>query len=249
MNRIFGPGFWYKLFFSLVWVGIIVAVHLYNTQIQDLTDLGIQPRTTVGALGIATAPFLHADWTHLWSNMLPLFFAMLAIMVAFEHVSDRVIPQIYVFSGIIVWLVARPSNHIGASGVVYGLISFLFFSGVFRKQRTSIALAILVVFLNQGIIWGFVPREGMSWESHLAGAFVGMALAFFYRKTPSLLDPPEDDESTPSPDIPEAVWNYRQHTDAAKSAAQLDAPKRGSADEKRLTSGHDSDGSGDIEGH
>ena len=138
---------------------------------------------------------------------------MLAIMIAFEHVADRVIPYVYVLSGILVWIFARPSNHIGASGVVYGLISFLFFSGVFRKQRSAIALAILVVFLNQGIIWGFIPQKGMSFESHIAGALVGMVLAFVYRKTPSLLDPPKETEEAETPNIPEEVWDYRKHVE------------------------------------
>lgn len=90
---------------------------------------------------------------------------------------------LYILTGIAVWLFARPVYHIGASGVVYGLVSFIFWSGIFRKQVRSIILALIVTVLYSGMFLGILPNEdGISWESHLLGAFVGIIVAFIYRK-------------------------------------------------------------------
>lgn len=86
-------------------------------------------------------------------------------------------------SGILVWLFARPSFHIGASGLVYALVAFIMLSGILRKQTPLLAISFLVIFLYGSLIWGVFPfEEGISHEAHLSGALVGFALAVVYRK-------------------------------------------------------------------
>lgn len=95
---------------------------------------------------------------------------------------------IYLITGLLVWIFARPAYHIGASGIVYGFVSFLFFSGLFRKDNISIALSLIVTFLYGGLVWGIIPGlEGISWESHLFGGITGLIAAYLFRK----IDPPK----------------------------------------------------------
>ena len=91
-----------------------------------------------------------------------------------------------------VWLGGRPVYHIGASGVVYGLASFIFFSGIYRKNRALLAISLLTIFLYGGMFWGLFPvKEGVSWESHLFGFITGLLIAIYYKNEKTYLD---DDE-------------------------------------------------------
>jgi membrane associated rhomboid family serine protease len=163
--------------------------------------LGIFPRNFSGLIGIFTSPIIHGGFSHLISNTAPLVFLGLGIFYFYPKVAYKVFTIIYLGSGILVWIFGREVYHIGASGIIYGFVSFVFFSGIFRKDNRSIALALVVIFLYGGLIWGVLPvQEGVSWESHLFGALVGIIPAFIFRK----IDPPqkydwEDEESdTPS---------------------------------------------------
>lgn len=146
--------------------------------------LGIYPRQLDGLFpGIFTAPFLHGDIYHLASNTLPIIVLGFLLLHSFKDISTKVILLIYVLSGLGTWLIGRPSYHIGASAVIYGLAFFIFFSGIFRKNFKSIALALLVVFLYGGIIWGLLPlQQGVSFEGHISGALSGIYCAYLYRK-------------------------------------------------------------------
>ena len=159
--------------------------------------LGILPRNFIGLVGIFSSPMIHGSFSHLISNTAPLVFMGVGIFYFYPKVAYKVFTIIYIGTGILVWLFAREVYHIGASGVIYGFVSFLFFSGIFRKDNRSIALSLVVIFLYGGLIWGVLPVErGVSWESHLFGAIVGIIAAFIFRK----VDPPkkyewEDEES------------------------------------------------------
>ncbi len=148
-------------------------------------------------IGIFTSPLIHGGFSHLISNTAPLIFMGLGIFYFYPKAAYKVFAIIYFGTGILVWIFAREVYHIGASGIIYGFVSFLFFSGIFRKDNRSIALALIVVFLYGGLIWGVLPVEkGVSWESHLFGGIVGILAAFIFRK----VDPPkkyewEDEES------------------------------------------------------
>lgn len=166
----------------------------------ELYRYGILPRDMGGMAGILFSPFLHGDIEHLLNNSLPVLVLGWALMYFYPRNVGSVVLASWIVSGLWVWISARGNYHIGASGVVYGLAAFLFFSGVFRRQRTLMALSLLVVFLYGSMVWGIfpiVPR--ISWESHLWGAVVGTFMAWLYRHVPPAVQdpvrpPPDDDE-------------------------------------------------------
>lgn len=146
--------------------------------------LGIFPRSLLGAVGILTAPLVHGDWLHLVSNLFPWLILCTATLLFYPRESRSVLMVAYFGTGIGVWLLARPSYHIGVSGQVYALASFLFFSGIFRRNRASLMIALGVGTLYGGMLQGVFPQVGqlnVSWESHLLGALVGVFLAWHYR--------------------------------------------------------------------
>ncbi len=173
------------LFFPLVlWIVHLVSL-LFN---EDLSKLGLLPRNLAGLLGIITSPLIHADFAHLISNTIPLIILGWIIFTFYRKVSYLLFVFIYLITGLLVWIFARPAYHIGASGIVYGFVSFLFFSGLFRKDNISIALSLIVTFLYGGLVWGIIPGlEGISWESHLFGGITGLIAAYLFRK----IDPPK----------------------------------------------------------
>lgn len=184
----------------LLWVIFIVT---YFFDIYPY-KLGILPRNFSGLVGVLTSPLIHGGFSHLISNTAPLIFMGLGIFYFYPKVAYKVFTIVYFGTGILVWIFGREVYHIGASGIIYGFVSFLFFSGIFRKDNRSIALALVVIFLYGGLIWGVLPVEkGVSWESHLCGAIVGLISAFIFRK----VDPPkrydwENEESdTPIRDL------------------------------------------------
>jgi membrane associated rhomboid family serine protease len=163
----------------------------------DLSRMGILPREIFGAIGIISGPLVHANFSHLLSNTIPLIILGWVVFFFYPKVSYKSFIFIYLLTGIFVWIFARQVYHIGASGVVYGFVSFLFFSGIFRRDNRSIAIALLVTFLYGGIIWGILPgQKGISWESHLFGGIAGIITAFMFRK----IDPPKKYDWEDEPD-------------------------------------------------
>ncbi len=181
----------------LLWV-----VHLLNVGLElGLHRWGVLPRTLAGLPGILFSPFIHGDFEHLFNNSVPLFLLGWSLIYFYPRKAGNVVLVTWLVSGIWVWISARGNYHIGASGVVYGLVAFMFFSGVLRKQRTLMALSMLVVFLYGSMVWGVLPIvPRISWESHLWGGLSGVLMAVLYRKVPpAVQDPPrivhdDDDE-------------------------------------------------------
>jgi len=148
----------------------------------DFFYLGIYPRKIEGLIGILLAPMVHANYNHLVNNSVPFFFMLTAIFYFYQKVAWRVLFFSYFITGIVVWIIARPSYHIGASGLIYSFGSFLFFSGIIRENINLLAISLLVSFLYGSMVWGIFPyRPDMSWESHLSGMAVGFLLAYHYR--------------------------------------------------------------------
>jgi len=168
---------------SAVLVSLLWIVHIYSVIIGfKLTYWGIYPREVDGLWGIFLAPLVHGSWEHLISNSAPLFVSMSIIHYFYKRVAASAFILIYLFTGMAVWMFGRSVYHIGASGVVYGLIAFIFWSGVFRRNIKSIALALIVTILYVGYLEGIVPfQEGISWESHLLGLIVGVVIAFLMK--------------------------------------------------------------------
>jgi len=170
------------LFVVLLWV---VKLGEILTQI-DLGFLGVYPLRATGLLGIITSPLVHADFKHLFANSVPLFVLGSCLFYFYKEISIRTFLLIYFITGLSVWVGGREAYHIGASGAVYGLASFLFFSGIIRKDIRLLAITMFVTFLYGSMIWGifpdFYPEKNISYESHLWGLVIGAVLAFYYRK-------------------------------------------------------------------
>jgi len=150
----------------------------------NLIKLSLFPRNIYGLIGILTSPLIHSDINHLVANSLPVFLLALGILYFYKNASLKVILLIYFIPGIAVWLLGRSAYHVGASGLIYGFASFLFFSGLIRRDPRSIALALLVIFLYGSMVWGLLPIDKrISWESHLYGALTGIACAFIFRRS------------------------------------------------------------------
>ncbi len=197
------------LFLVLIWLVKIVEVTLN----LNFTFLGIFPLRAKGLIGIITAPLVHSDFQHLAANSLPLIFLGTGIFYFYHKIAYKVFFLIYLISNIWIWFGARYAYHIGASGLIYGFASFLFFSGVIRKNVKLMAISLLVVFLYGSMVWGLLPiQPHVSWESHLMGAIAGLVLAFYYRdKGPKRKiyswELEEDDEV----DDENAYWNINYY--------------------------------------
>jgi membrane associated rhomboid family serine protease len=152
----------------------------------DLGAFGILPRTWKGTSGILFGGFLHGDVLHLMSNTIPLVLLGGAIVYFYHQKSFQIIAFLYLLTGLLVWIFARPAYHIGASGLVYGMLSFLFFGGLLRRDRQTLAISFAVLVLYGGSMFsGLVPGDpGVSWESHLIGFILGMLTAIYLRKVP-----------------------------------------------------------------
>ncbi len=178
-----------KFLVPLLFPVILWIVHLISFVFHiDFTRMGILPRNLAGLLGIITSPMVHGDFSHLISNTVPLVILGWIIFFFYPKVSYLAFGFIYFFTGLLVWIFARQVYHIGASGIVYGFVSFLFFSGIFRRDNKSISLALIITFLYGGLVWGMIPGwKGISWEAHLFGAITGLVAAYLFRK----INPPE----------------------------------------------------------
>lgn len=145
---------------------------------------GIFPRTISGLKGIVFSPFIHSGTKHLFNNSSPLFVLIASLLYFYRKISFKILVFGTLLTGLLTWLIARPAYHIGASSIIYMLVSFVFFSGIFRKYYRLIALSLVIVFLYGSMIWYVLPiKEGISWEGHLSGFIVGFAFAIYYKNT------------------------------------------------------------------
>jgi membrane associated rhomboid family serine protease len=146
-------------------------------------DLGVRPRQWTGLPGIVFAPLLHDGFAHLLANTPPLLVLGVAMLYLYPAAAPRVLPAIWLGPGIAVWLLgAAGTIHIGASGLVYGLLGYIFVAGLLRRDRRAIAASMLVCFMYGALVWGVLPiRTRTSWETHLAAALIGVGLALLFR--------------------------------------------------------------------
>jgi membrane associated rhomboid family serine protease len=148
----------------------------------NLSIFGILPREAFGLLGILFAPLLHDSIVHLVSNTLPLLFLGTALYYFYGKMAKKVFLMSYFLTGSLVWIFGRTTFHIGASGLIYGIASFLFVSGIVRAEFKSLIISVVVVIAYGGLVWGVLPTfPGVSWESHMFGALVGAGTAVFFR--------------------------------------------------------------------
>ena len=170
------------IFLMLLW-SIKISEIIFKV---DFSSYGVVPLKINGLPGIITAPLIHGDIRHLTANSIPLFFLGSCLVFFYKELSSRVFFLIYLITGVWVWFFARSGCHIGASGIVYGLASFLFLSGVLRREPKVMAVSMLVIFLYGSMVWGvfpeLFPEMNISWESHLMGIIAGFVLAIYYKK-------------------------------------------------------------------
>jgi membrane associated rhomboid family serine protease len=166
------------IFIVICWCSKLIELSL-NTSFYYL---GIYPLELKGLIGIVTAPFIHENFKHLLNNTVPFLIFGWGLFYFYRPIALKVLLLIWIMTGIWVWVGARPAYHIGASGIVYGMAFFLFFSGAIRKTPALAAVALIVVFLYGSMIWGIFPFiPDISWESHLSGGLAGLILAILFR--------------------------------------------------------------------
>jgi membrane associated rhomboid family serine protease len=157
---------------------------------------GIYPRNIENLWGVFTYVFVHASWAHLFNNIISFFALSVSLYYFYNLIAGKILLYSYLSSGVLLWLVGRESWHIGASGLVYALVFFLFFSGLIRKHVPLISISLVVVFLYGSMFWHLFPwqtNDPVSWEGHLSGGLSGLILAVVFRNE--------------GPQKPEKVWD------------------------------------------
>lgn len=179
----------------LIWI-------IDSTENLKLYEYGIFPRELFGLRGILFSPLLHStqDYAHIVNNTFPWLFLSWALYYFYHEIASRILILIWLVTGLWVWIGGNAAYHIGISGVLYGLVTFLFYSGIIRKNRNLLGLTLLVTFLYGGMVWGVLPYDiSISWESHLFGAIAGIILAWYFRKHGPAPDHKEWPEETEPP--------------------------------------------------
>ena len=151
----------------------------------DFHTGGVFPRRFENMPGIFTMVFVHADWNHLINNVISFVILGSLLYFFYKKIASRVLIISYIFSGLILWIIGRENWHVGASGLIYSLAFFLFFSGILRKHIPLIAISLTVAFIYGSMIWHIFPwqaQDPISWEGHLAGCLIGSILSLVYRK-------------------------------------------------------------------
>ena len=166
------------LYILVIWITYMIEITFgYN-----FNKFGVYPRDVVGLRGVFLTHFIHSNVNHLFNNSIPLFVLLSSLFYFYRQVAYRILFFGGVLSGFLTWLIARESYHIGASGIVYVLFSFVFFSGIIRKHYRLVALSFIIIFLYGSMIWYVLPiKEGISWEGHLSGFLVGLFFSIIYR--------------------------------------------------------------------
>jgi membrane associated rhomboid family serine protease len=168
------------IFILILW---LIRIFESYTRI-DLGVYGVEPKVIKGLTGIIFSPLIHADFEHLFSNSISLFLLTFGVFYFYRKPSLKVFTIIYFGSGLLVWIFGRQAYHIGASGLVYGFASYLFFIGMFRRDKGAMALSLLMVFLYGSLVWGLFPiDQSISFESHISGAALGLLCAIIFRNS------------------------------------------------------------------
>ena len=187
------------LLLVLVWLIFLVGQTLINQ--HEIMQLGITPGELRGLWGVIFSPLLHTSFSHLWSNSLSLFILTSFLFYFYSKIAIKAFIALWIISGMITWLIGRDALHVGASGLIFGVLFFLFFSGIIRKYIPLIAVSLIVAFIYGGSVWSIFPvtelvDASISWEGHLSGALTGLIMAVVYRKL--------------GPQKPEVIWDEEE---------------------------------------
>jgi membrane associated rhomboid family serine protease len=166
--------------FRLSLLMLLLVLVQYSFQV-DLGILGIRPLKIAHIFGIFTAPLIHGNFAHFIANIPPFIILGTALYYFYGRIANQVMVYAYFIPYIIVWFIGRPYFHIGSSGMVYALAFFIISIGLFRGSLKGIVLAAITIFLYGSLIYGVLPTERkISWETHLAGAVIGVVVGFAY---------------------------------------------------------------------
>lgn len=177
----FSPSVLILPFFSVLMLWVVFWIE-YRFNV-DLGVWGIFPRTTEGLRGVLFSPFIHGNIEHLYNNSIPLLILIAALRFFYRELTFKILGFGILFSGLLTWIIGRESYHIGASGLIYVLVSFIFFKGMMTKYYRLVALSLLVITFYGSLVWYVFPNveEGISWEGHLAGLITGFGFAVGFR--------------------------------------------------------------------
>jgi membrane associated rhomboid family serine protease len=180
------PNFYYTVFIPVT-IGIMMILsHILEKGMNwDFHSAGVYPRSLKNIPGIFSVIFVHSDWNHLANNVISFVILGSLLYFFYKQIATKVTIISYIVSGLILWIIGRENWHIGASGLVYSIAFFLFFSGLFRKHIPLIAISLVVAFVYGSMVWHIFPwqiKDPVSWEGHLSGGIVGFILSVWYRK-------------------------------------------------------------------
>jgi membrane associated rhomboid family serine protease len=206
----FNPGkrrMWLALLPSLVFTVFVWLTFLVDHAGllgSNFSQWGIRPGEVSGLKGIIFSPFIHTSLSHLLSNTLPLLILIWFLFYFYSGIAPGVFVYLWFLSGLITWFIGRGSMHVGASGLVFAILFFLFFSGLFRRHIPLVAVSMIVAFIYGSTVWSIFPVTELvdpyiSWEGHLSGAISGLLLAVIFRKQgpqkpPEIWDEEEEEE-------------------------------------------------------
>jgi len=180
------PG-WAALFMLVLLAGLWFLELLDQLSGNQLDQYGIHAREVDGMPEILTAPFLHAGWDHLISNSLP--FLVLGFLVLLSGLARWLVSSliIIVISGMTAWFLTPVHTIIlGASGLIFGWLTYLLARGIWSRRPAQVAVALLVLLVYGGLIWGVLPgNAGISWQAHLGGAVGGVLAAWLLHRRAS----------------------------------------------------------------
>lgn len=170
-------------FFTGVFLLVIWIVFVFDHPLSfNWREYGLKPRRVEGLVGIFSMHFLHGGLDHIASNSLSFALLNTIMFFFYRQIAFKVFVFVALLGGVMLWFWGGDGNHIGASLIIYGISSFLFFSGLFRSDERMLRVALFVAFYYGGIVWALLPIDPtVSWEGHLSGAVVGIVMAWIYR--------------------------------------------------------------------
>jgi membrane associated rhomboid family serine protease len=172
------------VFYPILFVLVIGLIHFTQFVFNlDFYWLGIYPQKLSAIGGVVSSVLIHGNFNHLFNNAIPLLILGSALFYFYKPIALKVVVWIILMGGFWTWVLARESYHIGASGLIYGLFSFLLLSGFIRLNKQLISLSFFVVIVYGSMVWGIFPvKLNISYEAHFWGFISGIILAIFYRK-------------------------------------------------------------------
>lgn len=194
---------------ALITLAFVLVFILERGLGADFHKAGIMPRDFSKIWNILSYIFIHADWGHLLNNSISFLVLGTCLFFFYKQLSYSVLLFSWILSGIILWSIGRESWHIGASGLIYSIAFFLFFSGLIRKHIPLIAISLIITFLYGSMVWHLFPwqvNDPISWEGHLAGGITGLIMSIIFRKSGpqkpiTIWDEEESDEEENSNEI------------------------------------------------